>query len=440
MSKIFYGDNLLAVLAESEKKATLKCAGCQMEADVVVEEDFDTTPIVEVDELPEVGLDGVVYKVNEFTGVAVYLENEIYDDIMSYIGEPAQYYVVSAKPVENIEETSEENGWNVYYVKDENDIFYYAEGEWHRCDIEGLYFMRAITNVNQATTQGYYAVFGRYHYAKYVDECYDVVGYDDEELVSLSEVLTKQGIRFISVRTRPQNPALGYYYIRDEKMLAYYDGEGWQDAELTNIIEINDISEITSTEEDKYYALITTWQTYDMTQNALKITARGTYDITNYKKVLIDNVDIIDTKELLINPNNILDKFYRKDGELYKWNSEKVVADTDSILGTWYLNEAPELITGEYNINFYSGIYTYYDSPFDKYTKIQIGSEYINYYQPNMAMYAPNLYSLENSWSKEEYRTITIYGGNDIANETFITWLKANAVRKGAWVKYVPES
>ena len=100
------------------------------------------------------------------------------------------------------------------------------------------------------------------------------------------------------------------------------------------------------------------------------------------------------------------------------------VPEDNSIVGTWLFYDQQPTATGTYfYIDFESNGETF--SYLESY-KASAGnySWQVRYYKPNNGY----ILAYGHEWS-QAYRTIRIVGGQDIANETFITWLKANATR-----------
>lgn len=90
-----------------------------------------------------------------------------------------------------------------------------------------------------------------------------------------------------------------------------------------------------------------------------------------------------------------------------------------NIVNLDYLNRyIGQTKTGGYYFLYYVSNTTYYSGG-----RTQSYSE--NVFSPS----APEEFGFENVWMDEGFRTITIIGGTDIANETFVNWLKANATK-----------
>lgn len=403
--------------------------------------------IIEVDELPEVGEEGKIYKVNQFSSIGAQIKGDQEEDALGYFftasGIYPNYYTVKTKPTENIDPLG------VYYVTSENDIFMYIGDGWNSvCEAYGYDFIGAVSDVSQMTEDGFYAFIGAYYCGEY-KPAGKFISIENGNVERINVTL----LVLASAPSEFDGDDYIYYYILDQNKV--YSGDG---VELTQsdgyVGRIANTSEAT---EDGIYAVITEWNIYNATADTLMITDRGTYNITNYNNVKVDNVDIIDVTELPVNPNDInANKFYRKDGEIYKYDAEKLVEDSDSILGTWHFNETLDFSThyttergSRIYITFYSATTAYSpsgpDSYFDDYNYISIYyTDYTDYsgwimcYHWDMDATA---YS-DGSWCNfhsGDPRRITIYGGNDVTNETFIAWLKANATKKGKWIKYIAE-
>lgn len=371
--------------------------------------------IIEVDVLPETLQDGVLYKLWELTGLAISERGAFYANSLGLmLGVNWEYFTVQTR-----QQITNAKSGSAYYIRDEEIMIVYLDGDTEEIPCKPIY------SAKEATETGYYAFYGA---CSFIERSLDVKIY----VCDSGKVEDLTWLQPTIIQSRDEVTVSGFYYVWGEHTFAHYDA-GWDVLACTVISNLDEIS------EDGVYSIETFTKTYNRTNGEMQITERGTYDVTNYKTVAVKDVDIIDVAELPENPNDIVDKFYRKSGELYKWDAEKAVADTDSVIGTWYFNETPELISGEYEINFYAGVTTYYDSPFDEYTRINIYSSGIRYFQPNIQQYFDE-YRLEDGWLNEGQRTITIFGGDDVENTSFVEWLKSNATRKGAWVKYVPEA
>ena len=117
--------------------------------------------IIEVDELPTENIDeSATYQETKFNKIVANMGGSIVA-----FDEGFEFHSVSTKPTENIQ-VSTNDVMHCYYVKDENDIFVYLDlgngNEWVSLSLlfDGLTFIGVITNESEATTDGYYALFG----------------------------------------------------------------------------------------------------------------------------------------------------------------------------------------------------------------------------------------------------------------------------------------
>ena len=149
--------------------------------------------------------------------------------------------------------------------------------------------------------------------------------------------------------------------------------------------------------------------------------------------------------------NKILKRLYLGDvvksfgtKQLRKLTTEK--PQEDSIVGTWVFNDIIDF-------SIFDNISTVFNIVFstEEHDYIELKCSYITALStPHWRMYYTRYYSGTNTssdtvyletWESkgsgfgtaeahQVYKTINITGGDDIANETFITWLKANATKQ----------
>lgn len=132
--------------------------------------------VITVEELPETGEEGATYKLTQaFRDVLVYVSDYNLTMTMSESG-ICYFYSVPTKPTDNIQTTADLNNGplHLYYIEDENDIFLYADDgsgalEWQTfAALIGLgTFQGTISDVSEATTDGYYALGGGVSYHQY---------------------------------------------------------------------------------------------------------------------------------------------------------------------------------------------------------------------------------------------------------------------------------
>lgn len=136
--------------------------------------------VIEVDVLPEVGVEGAVYKCqgklyeysNAFQDLIISQDGEAmsFEQIFAAIGLPIKFYyhTLDSKPTEA--PTLSEDGADLYYIKDENDVFLcgevdgqiqwitFAEALGEDLDFDAGGFLGVITDISEATENGYYAL------------------------------------------------------------------------------------------------------------------------------------------------------------------------------------------------------------------------------------------------------------------------------------------
>lgn len=117
-----------------------------------------------VEELPETGEEGVVYKcgdsfyqwVTEFTDIITFdngVVASMIDEFRDY-GYTCELYYVKTKPTENIIISDFITGFlAMYFVEDENDVFVYDGIEWQTLGATGV-----ITDISEATEDGMYVL------------------------------------------------------------------------------------------------------------------------------------------------------------------------------------------------------------------------------------------------------------------------------------------
>lgn len=391
--------------------------------------------VIEVDVPPEALQDGVLYKLYELTSLAVFDRGVFYADYLSAaIGENWEYFTVQTR-----QQITNAKSGSAYYIRDEEIMIVYLDGDTTELPCKPIY------SAKEATETGWYAFYGAY---SFIERSLDVkLYYSDSGKV---QDLTDQILPTI-IQSRDEVAVSGYYYVWGEHILVEYAADaGWDSATVIACTVISNLDEIS---EDGTYSIETSTKTYNHTNGEMQITERGTYDVVNLKSVSVQNVDIIDVTDFPVEPVEIrTDKFYRKDGEIYKYDLEKLSADDgSSILGNWYFNDTIDLsVSFDVNISYHGAgvIWDLYSPETTLHTDfwgLSISSEYGLSYMVGNFYTCGRIYTPTAKWDTGDVvigdpRMIYITGGNDVTNETFITWLKSNATRKGAWVKYVPEA
>lgn len=102
-------------------------------------------------------------------------------------------------------------------------------------------------------------------------------------------------------------------------------------------------------------------------------------------------------------------------------------------IGVWYFNETLTDIEGVFDLDFISG-----GLGFD--TLICVDDSETSPFALRMDYYlstgsstsATSVYTVDDVWTSQDYRTIEITGGDAITNEELITWLEENAIKKAS--------
>lgn len=257
--------------------------------------------IIEVDELPTENIDeGAVYKVSKTNLVSVAAvstaEEVAYPDILGMLGLMPNYYIAKTLP-----ESGAEN--DVCYVEDD-DIYFYTEGAFVSLStmFDGMPFIGTITDLSEATQDGYYAVLGEVaNYYTYSNKCLGMFICGNGVGKKLLPMYHPKYVDYFMgmYNTTPTEnilTSLGWfgganyhYYIRDIGALMYYDGSEWHDtsAELgyTCYGEINDISETT---EEGIYCVVDTWKDYIVPSGDLPIAENGIHNVNSNQQVVVN--------------------------------------------------------------------------------------------------------------------------------------------------------
>ena len=135
--------------------------------------------IIEVDELPEVGVEGAVYKCQGkyyewffgFADAVVYFINQFipFGDFMAEMGGAFQAHTIPTKTTEGISESTETE-YHFYYIEDENDVFLFQNGSWNSFSTFGMgTFGGVIEDISEVTDiKCYYALFA-YRWIEYAE-------------------------------------------------------------------------------------------------------------------------------------------------------------------------------------------------------------------------------------------------------------------------------
>lgn len=167
-TQIKYKDKIIT--AFDKGTITLHTIGDKLSGDIEIMStgECDGNHIIEVDTLPTENInENDLYKCG---GAYYQYEKEFKDalvvgggtalsfvDALTNQGITVELYYVNTKPTENIRVLSEADMLApFYYVVDENDIFYYEDGQWFSMSSEmGFTNGGAITDASEATEEGY---------------------------------------------------------------------------------------------------------------------------------------------------------------------------------------------------------------------------------------------------------------------------------------------
>ena len=123
-------------------------------------------------------------------------------------------------------------------------------------------------------------------------------------------------------------------------------------------------------------------------------------------------------------------------GAIYKVNELVEDTDTNTIAGTWVINETTSY-TGEfeYNVDFYVVNGTTTKNYIGLFAEDNSGTPRLSYRSSSTTTNMVHYFNSGN-WAANYYKTITITGGDDIANEDFATWLQSNTTKYKMVDKY----
>ncbi|MBQ8245851.1 MAG: hypothetical protein IJZ42_01845 [Lachnospiraceae bacterium] len=182
---------------------------------------------------------------------------------------------------------------------------------------------------------------------------------------------------------------------------------------------------------EQYGATVTDLQTCVVLNDIEVDSSIGTWFTANTKRVI--EVDELPTEDI-------------DTGAIYKVNELVEDTDTSTIAGTWVINETTSY-TGEfeYNVDFYVVNGTTIKNYIGLFTEDNSGTPRLSYRSSSTTTNMVHYFNSGN-WAASYYKTITITGGDDIANEDFATWLQSNATKykmvdkyyqyvDGAWVE-----
>lgn len=179
MAQVKYKGKVIADISKGQK-LTLRVDGHELEGDIVIDgfngggsSNCDGC-IIEVDTLPTENIDETaLYKVGEsyhkysagaFFDVIMYMgEASSLVEMIALQGATAELFQVTTKPTENIVASDGTSIYAFYYIEDEDDVFLYMDNAWITLsEMFGGYltYKGAISDISEATEDGYYVVGG----------------------------------------------------------------------------------------------------------------------------------------------------------------------------------------------------------------------------------------------------------------------------------------
>jgi hypothetical protein len=225
--------------------------------------------VIKVEELPQNSSVGSIYKIVQPRLVdVVYFNGRL---VYRAAPHSEKFQYVKSKPSENIDASSADGYITYpYYVEDENNVFFYIDGEWFPfSELSGMAYNGAIENAVEATERGYYAVIGTEDvYCEYVNELKDVIWVRNGTPTAASTLVASSNFYTIPTKTtegiiRSDGGDTAYiYYIEDEKDVFMYNG-GWRSLNY-NFGELHgEITDLADAKENGYYILFNPWKRYN---------------------------------------------------------------------------------------------------------------------------------------------------------------------------------
>jgi hypothetical protein len=247
----------------------LLTAGKYCDKDIVVKAEGGVT---EVDELPVESVIGEVYKTEQscLIDVIYVINRNKYKNTYRAMPFSEHFYYVKTKPTENIAASNEDGSVsNPYYVEDEDDVFFYINGEWTPFStLAGMTYMGTVTNAADATEVGYYAVIGTESvYCERVNEVENVIWVRNGSVTKITELIASTS--FYTIPTKTTEGILSsngsdnayVYYIEDEDDVFMYNG-GWRSLSYNFGTAHGAITDIADATENGYYILRNEWKRY----------------------------------------------------------------------------------------------------------------------------------------------------------------------------------
>lgn len=279
---ITYKGSVIAELNGGETKK-LKTSGKYLEGDLTVEAvggggggECDLPHIIEVDVLPTENIDKEsIYELKtsfEDLIISAWGDAISYRELTEEAGIPFSTNIIPTRTTENIQETQvggENPSMHLYYIKDEDDIFIYVDIEgsgnpvWASLSLlMEAPFRGIITDISQATTDGYYLLGSGGGYYKYFDASFDDVVYNGVPMGAMTAGMYYESTKPTeNIQASDLNNDLIYlYYIADENDVFLYSEGQW----LTVSMMLSGSSfggvitdAIDATDNSCYYAVIT---------------------------------------------------------------------------------------------------------------------------------------------------------------------------------------
>lgn len=216
----------------------------------------DGKHIIEVEELPEVGEKGVLYKIEKKDLVGISMKNEdglMHPDVYGLLAYAFGGIVMSDEFYNYVKEADTDNFIQgaLYYVESENAVYEYSNDKWNAQELSGV-----ITSPDQLSDvlPGMYAwLESEYEYYEYAIESFKLIRFTADSFQHLDSIFP-----IVSVPTRPVETAnipTMFYYIEDEDAFLSYDSDTgeWKSFQLTEGEELGVIDDISKISEDGYY-------------------------------------------------------------------------------------------------------------------------------------------------------------------------------------------
>lgn len=235
MAQIKYNGKTLAEITTGQS-ITLHTDGHELEGDLVIEGfngggSCSGNHVIEVTELPETGVEGAIYKLNQPFGDLIISNSSVgmvisLSEVAAQEGLTVSFNTITSKADEpNPKESDGSTIYHCYYIVEEDNVFVYGEGEWHTIsEMLGAPFNGTITDPSEATVDGIYMIGGISYYI-WKDEIAfsDILIYNENTKSLMSETFEGDLSQVLhEVETKPtENIAVGYYYVKDDDIFMY---------------------------------------------------------------------------------------------------------------------------------------------------------------------------------------------------------------------------